>query len=122
MNDQTIKLLRDLADKLGTTSEHLWGVLVRQAPISAITSLILFVGFCGFLVWSFGFIKNKTTDQIVGEQRTRAEWDSEGVGIPAWIIWGLMFVLGVGFSFPICYDAICALFNPEYWALKQIIK
>ena len=29
MNDKTEQLVRELAEKLGTTVEHLWGVLVQ---------------------------------------------------------------------------------------------
>ena len=41
MNEATAKLIEELAAKLGTTAEHLWGVLVRQAPISATVSAAL---------------------------------------------------------------------------------
>ena len=40
MNDQTLELIRDLAEKLGTTTEHLWGVLVTQAYISGVGDVI----------------------------------------------------------------------------------
>ena len=40
MNDQTLELIRDLAEKLGTTTEHLWGVLMTQAFISGIGDVI----------------------------------------------------------------------------------
>jgi len=40
MNEDTIKLIRDLAEKFGTTSEHLWAVMVRQALISSIGEVV----------------------------------------------------------------------------------
>jgi len=40
MNDQTTKLLTDLSNKLGTTAEYLWGVLVRQAYVDGVISII----------------------------------------------------------------------------------
>ena len=34
MNQETIELLKVLADKFGTTTEHLWSVLINQAFLS----------------------------------------------------------------------------------------
>jgi hypothetical protein len=41
MNEHLQKELANLASKLGTTSEHLWGVLVRQAYIDGLSSLFV---------------------------------------------------------------------------------
>ena len=38
MENTALKLLETLATKLGTTTEYVWSVLVKQAPISAITN------------------------------------------------------------------------------------
>lgn len=35
MEEKTIKLIEQLAQKLGTTTEYLWAVLLKQAPIDA---------------------------------------------------------------------------------------
>ena len=43
MDEKFQKLIEALAAKLGTTAEHLWGVLVRQAPISGAVDLVLCV-------------------------------------------------------------------------------
>lgn len=40
MNEQTVKLVEQLAQKLGTTTEYLWNVLIKQAPISAAIDMI----------------------------------------------------------------------------------
>lgn len=39
MNEATQKMIEELATKLGVTAEHLWGVLCRQAPTSAVVGL-----------------------------------------------------------------------------------
>ena len=54
MNEQTTKLITDLASKLGTTTEYLWGVLIKQALYSVITDL-------AFLIFSviYGFVLYK---------------------------------------------------------------
>lgn len=43
MNDNTRQLLEQLAVKLGTTVEHLWGVLIRQAPVSGLISILGYI-------------------------------------------------------------------------------
>lgn len=43
MDEKYYELLERIATKLGTTAEHLWGVMVKQAPISGITDLISIV-------------------------------------------------------------------------------
>jgi hypothetical protein len=35
MNDQTLQALTALAEKLGTTGEHLWGILVAKSTVRA---------------------------------------------------------------------------------------
>jgi hypothetical protein len=42
MNDNTTKLLGDLAQKLSTTSDKLWAMLLRQAHIQFWTNLIIY--------------------------------------------------------------------------------
>ena len=42
MNEQTTILLQKLSESLGTTSEYLWAVLIKQAPISATISMVIF--------------------------------------------------------------------------------
>ena len=40
MDDKTLKALEILASKLGTTSDFLWAVLVKQAVLSALSGLV----------------------------------------------------------------------------------
>lgn len=42
MNEETRKLIESLAASLGTTAEHLWQVLLRQAYISFWTDLLFY--------------------------------------------------------------------------------
>lgn len=35
MNDVTLQVLRELAEKLNTTTEQLWAVMLAQAPVYA---------------------------------------------------------------------------------------
>ena len=53
MNEQTTKLIEQLAQKLGTTTEYLWSVLLKQAPIDATVTLFqtLCVMLFGLALW-----------------------------------------------------------------------
>jgi hypothetical protein len=112
MNPETQKLLCDLSAKLGTTVEHLWGVLIRQAPISLCTNVFI-VALCyaaGVVLINVGFRKD-----IVG---------MDDAQLAAWIA---LRVAGVAVVIVTTIVTICnmkamaaALFNPEYWVLLQL--
>ena len=40
MNQEIVELLQGLADKFGTTTEMLWGVLLKQAPINGFVRIV----------------------------------------------------------------------------------
>ena len=118
MNEQTVKLLEQLAQKLGTTTEYLWGILVRQALISSIQDIILFVSatlFCGMLFWlHIRFCKSDDSGySLYDRYEENLGFPMIMVAIVGTVVWVVgIFLLG---------DAINGLFNPEYWALKEIL-
>lgn len=108
MNEQTNQLIEKLAEKLGTTAEHLWAVLVRQAPITAITNIAgIIIGVLLILV-----------SALVVRKFTK---DDDEAGL-AWIIWGICAVVGILIILDASNTVATCFSNPEYWALKQIIK
>jgi hypothetical protein len=121
MNDQLQKALTELANKLGTSVQYLWKVLVSQAKINAITDIIMWVivirsgVILGMLHYRFS--KEKETDKYSYNSYYDNN-DSAGF---------IMATLGIGwFIFLIiCFinipDLVSSLFNPEYWALKEIV-
>ncbi len=114
MQPSTEKLIRELAEKLGTTAEHLWGVLIKQAPISGTCNAIFF-GLCiFFIIWIGRFLVRKTTGE-------RPAWDDECAAV-AWFCWGLLTAMIVCVFWIELPRILSAFFNPEYWALKQILK
>ena len=122
MNDKTEALIRELAEKLGTSGEHLWGVLVRQAPITGAIDLLVIVAWAFAVVWVFCLVRAKTAKPMPTEADSypRAEWYDEGAFM-AWALWAVMAMMvavigGVSLS-----ETIGALVNPEYWALKQVL-
>ena len=122
MDEKTAALIEKLAEKFGTTAEHLWGVLVTQAPISGFVDLVI----CAALVFAAAgvvqFVKRKTTAPKETEENryTRAEWDAEG-GELAWAgAAALCLIVGV-VVIGSAQDIVAAFFNPEYWALKHVL-
>lgn len=116
MNKETVDLIKQLADKLGTTAEHLWGVLVKQAPISAgiylaISLIVIFIIIC---IWYCFFnrfkIANKNNEYIDLEERAMLFFLS---CIPT--------VIAVSFLSYTIENTLAGFFNPEYWALKEIL-
>lgn len=108
MNDQTAQLLKDLASQMGTTAEYLWGVLVRQAPISGTIDLIITA-----VIFLVGI------PLIYGLKKASAEReDSEGVWFIGMCIWGIILIIFI-VNLP---SALTAIMNPEYWALNKILS
>lgn len=112
MNEQTVKLIQELSDKLGTTAEHLWGVMVRQAPISGVIGLLIDVAAILLLMIGWKKLSKINFDK----------WDDDfgkGALYAALIVATLVSIIGIASSLP---TEISGIINPEYWALKQILK
>lgn len=114
MNDKTIELLRQMAEKLGTTGEHLWAVLVRQSYIEGGLDLFWFV-FLQTVVW-------------VGLAQAR-KWSSKAkkdkcieVFVIIWIAWVLLGGFLIPISFVNLHTAIIDLTNPEFSALQEVLR
>jgi len=121
MDEKYAQLLETLATKLGTTAEHLWGVLVRQAPISGATDLVLCI-ILALVAWKLiAFVKRKTTHSEDSSGRSRpAEWHGEEG--PAWFVTAIVTTVLSGLIIATIHDLISAFANPEYWALKQLLS
>lgn len=117
MDSNTAALVRELAEKFGTTSERLFEILIRQALISGITDVIV------ILVWSFilyafyRVIKRKTA---ISENKISSEWNTD-IAVVAWVLWGFItfitaIIVGVSMS-----SIVAAISHPEYWAIQQLL-
>lgn len=60
MDDKYQQMIEALAAKLGTTAEHLWGVLVRQAPITGAVDLAICVVLAALTAWWVSVVNRKT--------------------------------------------------------------
>lgn len=116
MNDETQKLIEQLAQKLGTTTEYLWSVLLRQAPVDATITLmqILLVIFSGIALYKM--------NKHFSDDDNKISYDSADVAIviPMVICAIIWIILAIACFFCIG-DVINGYFNPEFWALDYIL-
>ena len=122
MDDKYRQLIESMAAKLGTTAEHLWGALVRQAPISGAVDLVLCVVMVLAVAWWERLVMRKTTRQATETAGVykRAEREDEAV-----LLWASVFLAGLIVLLLIVASAdgiVAAFLNPEYWALLQLMK
>ena len=112
MDEKYAQLIETLATKLGTTAEHLWGVLVRQAPISGATDLVLCIVLAVAARKLIALIKRKTADP-------ESEWRFDPM--PA-VFFSLVVTVLSGLILATIPYIVSAFANPEYWALKQLLS
>lgn len=115
MDDKTLQVVADLASKLGTTAEYLWGVLLKQAPITGSLTLLAIGAWVTACVMAVRYVARKTSGK-------NPEWHEEGLQVVAWFCTVILCVItAVVVTFELG-GAVTALVNPEYWALRQILK
>jgi hypothetical protein len=122
VDDKTLQALTVLANKLGTTSEFLWGVLVKQAPIAGWTNLGLIVFWVGITGLWCVFVAGKTApvDKKDGYGPS-AEWESDGAGLAWASVW--VAIGSVCWGASVLFDeTVSAFLNPEFWALHQLLR
>ena len=117
MNEQITSLIEQLAQKLGTSVEYLWGVLIKQAEVEVITF---------FIALTLSAIA--ATSAIFMLKHSQKYWNYENAPLSAWVcliggiivaICALIGFVGLILSIP---DLISAIKNPEYWALKEVLS
>lgn len=124
MDDKTMQALNVLANKLGTTAEYLWGVLLKQAPITGLTKLLVVIVCVSAAVMWFRFVLRKTSKPPVreGVPFPSADWDND-LGAPlAWVSVFLLAFLALVVTISLIPTIVSAMLNPEYWALTQILN
>jgi hypothetical protein len=91
MNEELQKKLASLASKLGTTTEHLWGVLIRQAYIDGFNSLLSLL-FCLLLavatIASFLYLQRKYRNVSPEEFHRTSMWPPPEYA--RWLILGIV--------------------------------
>lgn len=121
IDGKTAELIGKLASKLGTTTEYLWGVLLQQAPVAALTTLVqcLLIVIFGVILWKIH--KRLLQNAIDGYECSYYEKYELSAQLP--MTFGLIiFVVGVLDAFFSVDTIVNGFFNPEYWALQQVLK
>lgn len=121
MDKTTADFLEKLAAKLGTTAEYLWSVLIRQAAISATTTLIYLISIIlfGVLLYRVHRRLSKPSTNSENGYSIYEDWEWPiSVMVVAALLW-VIFSIVVFFSIS---NIINGYFNPEYWALKEILN
>ena len=124
--EELLKKLDILAAKLGTTSAYLWNILLKQAYIVAWRDIILsfvlmaFAGCCYYL-FKKSLVKaedantpSDTTNRNIATFDTTDWHIAAGVAAIAGLVFG-------GCALGNLYDSIPILFNPQFYALHQIL-
>lgn len=132
MNENTVKLVESLAQKLGTTSEYTWGVLVKQAQINAWLSIFWLIVVCLMAVGLFKLHKFFMTPAFVGdedyytplEEKGKLQknyYDKYGVQNPMIAAAASsLLLLAIACGNFVYYFS--AFWNPEYYAMNYITK
>lgn len=116
MNNETAKLLEQLASKLGTTSEYLWGILLKQAPISSSFHLV------GFFLSIIGaFILYRAHKNFLIDDNRFSYDNSNDLGILMSIAAFVTAAVIIGYTVHLPL-IISGFYNPEYWALNYIFE
>jgi hypothetical protein len=109
-------LIEKAALKLGTTAEHLWEVLVKQQIISAYVQIFVstIVGVALGFIW-FKIIKRLRTAD-------REETLYGGFLFPVTVFTSFFSLFFVIFTLSQFSSLVGKLINPEYAALKEVMK
>jgi hypothetical protein len=120
MDSNTETLIRELAAKLGTTVEHLYTVLVKQAFITGVSDIVI----CSFILVALIFSAFYLFKGIAKAKKNQDE--REPYAIPEFIIpvilaviFGIMFIIAFLANIE---DIITCFSNPEYFAVHEILK
>lgn len=123
MDERTYALLTALSERLGTTAEHLWGVMVQQALISGVVGLVEVGATIAVCWWVIRLVARKTTAPAASAMNPYpcAEWESDMAGLA--IVVSTVFVGGAVVVVSVAlFDISSALLNPEYWALSRLLR
>ena len=105
MQEELLKRLDLLATKLGVAVEHLWAVLVRQGTVEGVIGA--FAAILGGVIC------------LVSFKNLRAAYQEYEDGtVVGWAFLAFMSLI----AFAIGVDQAKYLFNPEYFALQEVLR
>jgi len=107
MNEELI--IKELSEKLGVAADKIWQTLIYQAQIEAAYNWLWF----GLLATTTFYLGKYFYKQYQAESDDKTSW---------LIIGGIVTILPIFGALECLWDAIKLTLNPEYWALKQLVK
>lgn len=112
---ELLKRLDAVASKLGTTTEYLWRVLVKQGYVEAIATLCIIPVLLLCAYGCYVFVKK------IWAVGVKDDWDSPGprFGVVFGIVGSIILVVVSACN---AYYGVIQLLNPEYFALQQILQ
>jgi hypothetical protein len=120
MSEDLSKQLADLADRLGVSLDHLWGVLVRQAYIDGVSSLATTV-VCVLLgivvIYAFLRLRRKFKDRPSQDSLPPFGVLMEPFGF---VIVGVVLLFIVLVACDNLYWTVSDFVNPEFYALRHL--
>lgn len=116
--DKIDSLLRDLALKLGTTVEYLWNILTKQQILDAYQMLAWATFFTlAIIIGVFvTYFIAKTQSTVKNEYDIFSDYQN------VWNVWIGISVFLLILIISISTSAIKILYNPEYYALQDILR
>lgn len=123
------KILNALADKFGTTVDHLYAVMIRQAYIDGIEACMAIIpvsllmgGFYRYVEQQLKTVKHDPGYTTDGQPIYSGynDYFSENPG--AFVVGLIIAMVFLGVLIGAGCVAVDCFANPEYYALKQLIK
>ena len=120
MMKQILVRLDLLAAKLGVTAQYMWGVLLRQAYVTAYMDAAS--AGVGLLLCMAGAVSIKYALRYCLDKDNQhyGDWPING------IVWlsasSFVGFVGAADCLANAFSAMTILLNPPYWALQQILK
>lgn len=113
--------LEQAAEKLGTTAQYLWALQVKQAYVVAFQYLISYVVFGLGWYWLIKFAKYmfEKDDDCYNPRRYQRE---DGLAIIGFFTGLIFVVISIIYFLSTFQTVLTMLFNPEYWALSEVVK
>jgi hypothetical protein len=120
MNEELNKQLASLSAKLGVSVEHLWGVLIRQAIIDGLSSLLtvlVCMVLAGIAIFWFVWLGRKYRNVSPDELRL-SMWPPPEYA--RWLLLGVVLFMLLLVASNNLYWVISDFLNPEFYALRQL--
>jgi len=117
---ELVPVLEKLAEKLGVTSGYLWDVLVKQAFIDGILSIMFAVltSICVAVLYKLHKkFSGKHPNSACCNWYEKLEYLGPAMFLPTTFIGVMVVVAIIGL-----FGAVTAFVNPEYWALHEILS